>query len=148
MKYSHQIQINLARPRVVELITDPENFREWQGGLVKYRTLSGQPGEKGYEAELTFEQRGRPIEMRQRVVESNLPSRILYNFETQGVLNIQENLFEENEHGTLWTSINEFRFAGFLMKSIGFIMPGAFKKQSYKFMQDFAAFAENRQNQE
>ena len=36
---------------------------------------------------------------------------------------------------------NEFQFKGF-MKLIGFFMPGAFEKQSFKYMKDFKAFAE------
>jgi len=40
-------------------------------------------------------------------------------------------------------SESEFEFAGFGMKLIGFLMPGAFKKQSLKYLTDFKDFAEN-----
>ncbi|WP_337251640.1 hypothetical protein [Maribacter halichondriae] len=36
----------------------------------------------------------------------------------------------------------DFQFEGFMMKTMGFLMPGAFKKQSKKYMEDFKAFAE------
>ena len=38
----------------------------------------------------------------------------------------------------------EFRFKGF-MKIIGLLMPGAFKKQSKKYLEDFKYFVENEQ---
>ena len=39
-------------------------------------------------------------------------------------------------------SENEYRFSGLLMRLVGLLMPGAFRKQSLQHMQDFKAFAE------
>jgi len=44
---------------------------------------------------------------------------------------------------TLWESESEFRFDGLLMKLMGRLMPGTFRKQSRQHMQDFKAFAEH-----
>ncbi|MEO2058942.1 MAG: SRPBCC family protein, partial [Mesonia sp.] len=40
-------------------------------------------------------------------------------------------------------SESEFQFSSFAMKVMGFLMPGAFKKQSLKYMKDFKAFVED-----
>ena len=42
-----------------------------------------------------------------------------------------------------WVSESEFQFQGFGMKLFGFLMPGAFKKQSQKYLNDFKNFVEN-----
>ena len=44
---------------------------------------------------------------------------------------------------TKYISEQEFQFKGF-MKVIGFIMPGAFKKQSMKYLEAFKNFAESQ----
>lgn len=55
----------------------------------------------------------------------------------------KKNSFEViNDHTTKWISESEFQFSGFMMKLMGFLMPGAFKKQSIKYLGDFKAFAE------
>ena len=63
-------------------------------------------------------------------------------YDTKGVHNIQKNYFKDEGDKTRWVSETEFQFSGFGMKLMGFLMPGAFKKQSFKYMQDFKAFAE------
>ena len=69
---------------------------------------------------------------------------ISMNFHFVNYCIFQENIFEELPDGrTKWTSKTEFQFAGFMMKVMGFLMPGAFKKQSKKYMNDFKAFAES-----
>jgi hypothetical protein len=53
-----------------------------------------------------------------------------------------ERLIEAGPETTLWVSENEFRFSGMLMRLVGLLMPGAFRKQSLQHMRDFKAFAE------
>ena len=48
-----------------------------------------------------------------------------------------------DDNTTEWISECEFLFQGFMMKTMAFLMPGAFKKQSLKFMKDFKAFVED-----
>ena len=54
----------------------------------------------------------------------------------------RELLTEAGPNTTLWVSENEYRFSGLLMRLVGFLMPGTFRKQSLQHMQDFKAFAE------
>ena len=53
-----------------------------------------------------------------------------------------ERLTEAGPETTLWVSESEYRFSGVLMRLVGALMPGAFRKQSLLHMQDFKAFAE------
>ncbi|MCB0458291.1 MAG: SRPBCC family protein, partial [Flavobacteriaceae bacterium] len=81
--------------------------------------------------------------MTETILENNFPKTFHAAYETQGVYNIQRNFFSEiNATTTEWLSESEFRFSGFGMKLLGWLMPGAFKKQSMKYLIDFKNFAE------
>lgn len=54
----------------------------------------------------------------------------------------REQLTAAGSETTLWVSENEYRFSGVLMRLVGVLMPGAFRKQSIQHMQDFKALAE------
>ena len=59
------------------------------------------------------------------------------------MLNIQQNIFEELPNGhTKWKSVCEFKASSFPLKVMTWLMPGAFKKQSKQFYDDFKNFAE------
>ena len=56
---------------------------------------------------------------------------------------VRDRLTETGPETTLWVSETEYRFSGLLMRLVGLLMPGAFRKQSLQHMQDFKAFAEH-----
>lgn len=143
MKYTVEIDIDLPRDRVIELFDSSENMKHWQEGLVSYEHLSGTPGEVGAKMKLQYKMGKREIEMVETITKRELPDEFAGTYEAKNVFNIVDNTFVSvSEDKTKWVSYNEFQFKGF-MKIIGFLMPGAFKKQSYKYMEDFKQFAEN-----
>ena len=84
----------------------------------------------------------REIEMIETITRRNLPAEFHGTYEAKGVYNIQKNFFTAlGENRTKWVSESEFKFSG-MMKLMGWLMPGAFKKQSQKYLDDFKAFAE------
>lgn len=143
MKYSCEIEIELPRERVVELFDNPDNMQHWQEGFVSLDHLSGEPGAAGAQSTLTYKMGKRDIEMVETILRNELPAHFDATYEASNVYNVQENRFEELPgNRTKWVSDCEFQFKGF-MRVFGFLMPGAFKKQSNKFMVDFKNFAEN-----
>jgi hypothetical protein len=56
---------------------------------------------------------------------------------------VRERLTEAGPNATLWVSESEYRFSGLLMRLVGLLMPGSFRKQSLQHMQDFKAFVEH-----
>ena len=54
----------------------------------------------------------------------------------------RERLTEAAPDKTLWESENEYRFSGVVMRAVGLLMPGTFRKQSLVHMRDFKLFAE------
>jgi carbon monoxide dehydrogenase subunit G len=144
MKYTVSITINLPRKRVVELFDNPDNLKLWMDGLQSFEPINGIPGQPGAKARLKFKMGKREIEMIETVTVRNLPEEFSGTYETKGVFNTVRNRFvEKDADHTEYITEQEFQFGGF-MKLFGLLMPGEFKKQSQKYLEDFKQFAENR----
>ena len=143
MKYTTEIIVDLPLQIFIEKLDNPENMKHWQEGLLKYAHLSEKPGQEGSKMELHYQMGKRSILMVETILKRNMPHELHATYETKGVYNIQKNFFEEIGEGkTKWVSDSEFQFSGLFMKIMGILMPGAFKKQSMKYLQNFKAFAE------
>lgn len=144
MQYTNEVIINLPVDKVVELFDNPDNMKYWQPGLVSFENISGTPGQAGAKSRLRYKMGKREIEMIETITIRNLPDEFSGTYETQNVYNIQVNRFVPiDERRTRYISESEFRFGG-IMKLFAWLMPGAFKKQSQKYMDMFKEFAESR----
>ncbi len=143
MRYTVEIDIDLPRDRVIELFDSTENMKKWQKGLISTEHVSGVPGEVGAKMKLEYKMGKREVEMIETITKRDLPDEFAATYDAKNVHNIVDNSFiQVSDYKTKWVSYNEFQMSG-MMKLIAFLMPGAFKKQSLKFMADFKAFAEN-----
>ena len=96
----------------------------------------------GTKSKIRYNMNGREIEMIETITKKELPERYDFTFEAKGMYNEIENHFIETEsEKTKWISHNMFEAKGFL-KLLTILMPGSFKKQSFKYMVDFKNFAE------
>ena len=142
MKYTLEIVIDKPRDEVVKLFDNSDNMKYWQKGLISFEHLSGEPGKQGAESLLKYEMGKRKVEMIETITFNGFPDEFHSNYQADGVVNFQKNYFKDENGKTRWVSESEFKFKG-LMKLMAFFMgKGAFKKQSYSFMEDFKAFAE------
>ncbi len=145
MRYKLEIEIAKPIDDVIELFDNSDNMYEWMEGLQSFEPISGTPGEVGAKSKLKFDMNGRKIEMIETITEKNLPDGFAGTYEADGVFNIVSNRFlSENQNTTRWISENEFQFNSLPMKIMGFLMPGMFKKQSLKYLENFKRFAESR----
>jgi len=144
MKYTTEIEINQPIDKVIALFDNPDNMSKWMEGLQSFEHLSGTPGQVGAKSKLRFKMGKRDFEMIETITVRNLPDEFSGNYEAKGVFNIVKNKFVKlSDNSTKYITENEFQMKGF-MKLIGFLMPGAFKKQSYKYLLDFKKFAESQ----
>ena len=149
MKYTVEISIDLPREKVIELFDSTENLKQWQTGLVSFEPLSGNPGQVGAQSKLHYKIGKREIEMVETITKRELPDRFWGTYETKGVWNEVRNSFDAtDENHTRWTAESEFKCSGLGMKLMCMLMPGAFKKQTLKYMKDFKAFAEKAAKEE
>ena len=143
MQYTVSIDLDLPRERVIELFDDSENLPTGQRGLLSFEPMEGEPGHPGAKSKMVFKMGKRNIDMVETITKRELPEAFDGTYDAKGVFNIVKNRFVElGPDKTRWDSDQEFQLKGF-MRMIGFLMPGAFKKQSLKYMQDFKAFAED-----
>jgi hypothetical protein len=153
MKYTVSIEIALPRERVAQLLADPEHIPKWLRGVVLHEPLNGVHGQVGTKSRVVMQMGKQEFEAtetitcREPVDLHAIPNESIVHFEREivgkGMWNAAcERLTEASPETTLWVSENEYRFSGLLMRLVGFLMPGAFHKQSLQYMQDFKAFAE------
>ncbi len=143
MRYTSEITINRPVDVVTRLFDDPKNLYAWMDGLQSFELLSGEQGQPGAKAKLVYQMGKRRVEMIETITERNLPDIFAGTYDADGVHNIVVNKFIALPDGnTRYITENEFQFKGF-MRIIAFLMPGAFKKQSFKYLEQFKAFVEN-----
>ncbi|MEJ2005154.1 MAG: SRPBCC family protein [Cyclobacteriaceae bacterium] len=143
MKYTCSIDIDRPFNEVITLFDNPDNLKHWQPGLISYERLSGKPGEPGAKAKLHYKMGKRDVEMIETIREHDKAGKFVSTYETNGVTNISTSIFEPiNEHRTRYISEQEFIFSG-IMKLMGWFMPGAFRKESEKYLHRFKEFAES-----
>ncbi|MEM8509054.1 MAG: SRPBCC family protein [Bacteroidota bacterium] len=142
MKYTTEIVIDLPRDAFIQKLDNPDNMKHWMRGLLSHEMVSGEPGQEGARMTMRFKMGKREMEMVETIIKRNMPEEIHMTYDTKGVQNIQKNFFKEEDGKTRWISESEFQFDGLGMKIMAFLMPGAFKKQSRKYAEDFKNFAE------
>ncbi|MBA3898766.1 MAG: SRPBCC family protein [Bacteroidetes bacterium] len=142
MKFQAEITINLPIHKVIELFDNAENLKQWQPDLISFEHLSGEPGQAGAKSRLIYKMGKRKITMVETITRKNLPFEFSGTYEAKGVFNEVKNFFTPiGPDKTKYSTDNLFKFKGF-MKVVALLMPGAFKKQSQKFLEQFKAFAE------
>lgn len=143
MKYTEEIYIGKPIDEVIALFDSPESLKEWMEGLESFDHIDGTPGEVGARSKLVFEMGKRKIEMIETITEKDLPARFAGTYEADEVFNTVTNrFFKDGEDQTRMELECEFEFRNLLMKIMGFIMPGAFRKQTRKNLAAFKAYAE------
>ncbi|SDJ43544.1 Polyketide cyclase / dehydrase and lipid transport [Lentzea albidocapillata subsp. violacea] len=154
MKYTVSLEIALPRERVVQLLADPEHMPKWLRGLVLHEPVSGVHGHVGTRSRVVMRTGQQEFEgtetitRREPVDLHGIAREVVVHYEREivgkGMWNAaRERFTETGPETTLWVSENEYRFSGLLMRVVGLLMPGAFRKQSLQHMQDFKAFAEH-----
>lgn len=143
MKLMNSVEINKPMQEVLELFKNPDNRRHWMEGFVSSTLLSGTEGQPGAKSKLKFIIGKRKLEMIETLLVNKLPDEYTCSYEGNGVFNSVKCMIAEiTDTKTDFCIVQEFQFKGF-MKVIGFLMPGAFRKQAIKSLEDFKRFAEN-----
>ncbi|MCZ2837121.1 SRPBCC family protein [Modestobacter sp. VKM Ac-2985] len=153
MKHTNSIEIALPREGVAQLLADPAHFPKWLRGLVLHEPLSGTHGQLGTTSRVVMQSGQREIEVTETITRRDpadlhgIPEGIVVHFGREivgaGMWSVvRDRLTEADPRTTLWESESEYRFSGLLMRLVGLLMPGSFRKQSQQHMQDFKEFAE------
>tara|TARA_B100000315_G_C14522855_1_gene562406 strand:+ start:28 stop:549 length:522 start_codon:yes stop_codon:yes gene_type:complete len=144
LKYSEEIIVNKHIDTVITLFDNPDNLQKWMPELESHELISGNLKEIGSKYKIKAKVDKREMEMIETIITRNLPGELTFSYEMDGVLNIVINRFiKVSDTKTRVVNEQEFQFKGF-MKIMGFLIPGAFKKQSRKYLKNFKNFVENQ----
>ncbi|HEX7307039.1 SRPBCC family protein [Lentzea sp.] len=154
MKYTVSIEIALPREKVARLLADPAHLPMWLRGLVLHEPLNGEHGQVGTRSRVVLRMGRQESEVTETIIRrepadlGEIPAGSVVRFEREIVGGgmwsaTRDRLTEAGPEATLWESENEYRFDGLLMRLVGKVVPGAFRKQSLLHMRDFKAFAEH-----
>ncbi len=142
MKYTISNIINKPLDEVIEKFKDTDGSKEWMEGMQGFTRLSGTPGEVGAKTDFHFIHKGKEMTISETILEQNFPNQIKFAYQSPMGYNEVEMLFEQLADGTTKQTNNSFFEMKGLMKYIGFIFKGMFKKQSYKYLNGFKEYAE------
>ena len=140
MKVQVDLDIDLPRDQVLELYRNPDNLKNWFIGFREFNHLSGRPCAIGSRFEVKFRVGNMNISVEEKITRNDLPEEIWYEEHTEGITNLQKNLFiDVGENTTKWVIISNYESD--YIKHIGL---SAFKKKTLKFMNSFKRFAESQ----
>ena len=143
MKYSQEVIIDLPRQKVIVIFDNQANAFKWMKGLESWDQISGEIGQEGAKSKMVFKSKKREMEIVEEITKKQLPEIVNFVFTSKGVTNWNDNRFESiSDTQTKWVQSNVFKCKGMIWVFAA-LMPGAFKKQSMKSMDDFKTFAEN-----
>ncbi|QFG21535.1 SRPBCC family protein [Actinomadura sp. WMMB 499] len=153
MKYANSIEIALPREKVARLLADPAHLPKWLRDLVVHEPVNGVHGQLGTESRVVMQSGQRKIECTETITRREpadlhgIPEESVVHFDREivgaGMWSVvRDRLTEAGPETALWESESEYRFNSPLMRLVGLLMPGSFRKQSQQHMQDFKAFAE------
>ncbi|MEM7103971.1 MAG: SRPBCC family protein [Bacteroidota bacterium] len=146
MKFTCSVNVDLPRERVIELWENPDNLHHWQDGFISMEHISGAPGAKDAESLMLYDMGHRgTMELREVIIKNDLPHEFSGRYIGTAMENTMHNWFSElSDNKTEWKAeIHYIRLSGFMVKVMVFLMPGMFRKQVQKWMDQFKAFAEN-----
>jgi carbon monoxide dehydrogenase subunit G len=142
MKYTCTTIIKKPIEEVLEKFLNPESLKHWQPGFVSITPLSGAAGQVGSKAKYTVQMGKRQMELIETVVKNDLPNEFTVQFNSGKLVNTVSNHFKVIDANTTQNDCTtEFELSG-MMKIVGWLMPGAFKKQTMVYMNNFKAFVE------
>ncbi|WP_067653992.1 SRPBCC family protein [Nocardia harenae] len=153
MRYTTSIEIALPRQRVAQLLADPANIPKWLRGVVSHEPIRGEHGQLGTESRVVMRQGSREMECVEVITRreparfEDIPEGVTVHFDREiagpGMWSaVRDRLTVAGPQTTLWESESEYRFDSRIVRLLGRLMPGSFRKQSRQQMLDFKAFAE------
>lgn len=146
MKFGGTIIINQPYKKVASLFADTDNLKEWQDGFNKKELISGAEGENGAISKIYLTQGKRDMELVETIVDTQLPHSFEAHYHHKHMDNTLKTFFIPiNDTQTEYKTEGEYtRINWVLPKLMAILFPSMFRKQAYKWMENFKRFAESQ----
>jgi len=144
MQFTCTVDINAPIYKVSTLFHDSAHFSKWQDGFVSHDHISGTPGRVGAVSRVKYNTGKHKVELQETITVLNLPHQISALYEHKHMVNTMVNSFTviPANQTRLITTIEYTKFYGLVPKLMALFMPGVFKKQTQKWLDQFKIFAE------
>ena len=142
MKYTVSNTINKSLEEVHEKFKDPDGVKHWMDGLQRIERISGTPGEVGAKSDFHFLHKKKEMKITETILEQNLPRQIKFAYQSPMGYNEVEMIFEKLPDNQVKQTNNSYFEMKGIMKVMGFLMKGMFKKQSLQYMNAFKEYVE------
>ncbi len=145
MKLKFETVIDASRDAVWAAFDNPENMTRWQQNLVSFNHISGEAGQPGAVSELTYDEKGKKVVLRETIMERREPDFLARTYESQVAKTLIVNHFEAvDENSTRWTSWCNFHLQG-SMRLMTLFVSRSIRKRNEADMQRFRLMVETDQ---
>ena len=145
MKFTCITEVNLPVDRTAELFDNKDALKNWQTGFVSYTPVSGTPNQRGAKARIVVKNGSRLMELTETIISHNLPNEVSALYEHIHMTNTARNTFTAlgPNKTRIETEVDYTKFNGIIPRLMSLLMPGMFKAQTQKWMDNFKRFAES-----
>ena len=146
MKFGGTIIIDKPYAEVAALFADKKNLKEWQDGFQKKELMSGTEGENGAISKIYLAQGKREMELVETVVDNQLPHSFEAHYHHKHMDNtLKTSFIPINDTQTEYKTEGEYtRISWVMPKFMALLFPSIFRKQAYKWMENFKSFVESQ----
>ena len=147
MKFGGTIIIDQPYEKLAALFADTNNLKEWQEGFLKKELTEGIEGENGAISKIYLMQGKRKMELTETIVDNLLPHFIEATYHHMHMDNtLKTSFIPINDTQTEYKTEGEYTRVSWIMpKLMMLLFPSLFKKQAYKWMENFKRFAESQE---
>ncbi len=146
MKFGGTIIINQPYEKLATLFADTNNLKEWQDGFKRKELISGVEGENGAVSSIHLSQGKRDMELVETIIDNQLPHYFEAMYHHKHMDNTLKTSFTPiNDSQTEYKTEGEYtRINWILPKLMALLFPSMFRKQAYKWMENFKRFVESQ----
>lgn len=142
MKLNFEQTIDASLETVWAAFNNAANKGRWQQNFASYTHASGDPGQPGAIAELTFNENGKMLTVNETITECREPDFLSANYDSKNVTTIIVNHFKSvDNNATHWSTWCNFTFKGF-MKIMALFLAGTIRKRTEDDMHRFKLLVE------
>ncbi len=142
MRYTVSNIIDRPLDEVIEKFKEPEGAKHWMEGLKEIEPISGTPGEVGAKTNFHFLYKNKEMVIEETILEQDFPRQIKFAYHSSMGYNEVEMIFEPLSESSVKQINNSYFQHKGIMKVLGFLFKGFFKKQSMTYMNGFKRYVE------
>ncbi|NND08679.1 MAG: SRPBCC family protein [Saprospiraceae bacterium] len=138
------VTVNAPVEKVWEIFMDPAYLKHWLTGFISVEHLSGTLGHEGSTSKLKFLERGRELEVIEKVLHLNPLQQYSFSMQSDAIESLADVRFVSRGQMTEIIQAVQYSPQGFLMKLLMPFMKGAMKKRMTNDLSNLKAFIESQ----